>query len=188
MPSYLKKFCASAPATFPGPPGVPTRARARLDSGAGAFGWKRARAFGCRRAGLPSRWLPLAVVCGLCCVASGCRLWPCCCDRLALSLLSVACACWLVACGGLYSWPVGWMLVPLLFACAGGGCQFSPCWGAMGGVYIKLPGDYTGRIKPLPARLAVSLAACFRPLPGAVPEAAAGPVMGRRSCRLPVHL
>lgn len=58
----------------------------------------------------------------------------------------------------------------------------------MWGVYIKLLGDYTGRVKPLPARLAVSLAACFRPLPGAVPEAAAGPVMGRRSCRLPVHL
>ena len=78
--------------------------------------------------------------------------------------------------------------MPLLCACAGGGCQLAPCWGSMGGVYIKLPGGYTGRVKPLPARLAVSLAACFRPLPGAVPEAAAGPVMGRRSCRLPVHL
>lgn len=188
MPSYLKKFCASAPATFPVPPGVPTRARARLDSGAGAFGWKRARAFGCRRAGLPSRWLLLAVVCGLCCVASGCRLWPCCCDRLALALLSVACACWLVACGGLYSWPVGWRLFPCSLPVLVEAVSLRPVGGLWGGVYIKLPGDYTWRIKPLPARLAVSLAACFRPLPGAVPEAAAGPVMGRRSFRLPVHL
>ena len=112
MLSYLKKFCASAPAPFTAPPGVPTRAWARLDSGVGAFGWKRAQAFGCRRAGWPSRWPLWAVVCGLCCVAAGCRLWPCCCDRLALAPWAVACACWLVACGGLYSWPVGWRLCP----------------------------------------------------------------------------
>lgn len=64
MPSHLKKFCASAPAVFPEPPGVPTRARARFDSRMGAFGWNQARAFWCRRACWPSGWLLLAVLCG----------------------------------------------------------------------------------------------------------------------------
>lgn len=118
----------------------------------------------------------------------GCRLWPCRCDRLAPALWAVLvpAVCWLA--------PVALWLCPCLEAVP---LPCGLCWwrlsaralpGAMWGVYIKLLGDYTGRVKPLPARLAVSLAACFRPLPGAVPEAAAGPVMGRRSCRLPVHL
>lgn len=126
--------------------------------------------------------------CWLRCVLCGCRLWPCRCDRLAPALWAVLvpAVCWLA--------PVALWLCPCLEAVP---LPCGLCWwrlsaralpGAMWGVYIKLLGDYTGRVKPLPARLAVSLAACFRPLPGAVPEAAAGPVMGRRSCRLPVHL
>ena len=118
----------------------------------------------------------------------GCRLWPCRCDRLAPALWAVLvpAVCWPA--------PVALWLCPCLEAVP---LPCGLCWwrlsaralpGAMWGVYIQLSGDYTGRVKPLPARLAVSLAACFRPLPGAVPEAAAGPVMGRRSCRLPVHL
>ena len=130
----------------------------------------------------------MALCCWLRCVLCGCRLWPCRCDRLAPALWAVLvpAVCWLA--------PVALWLCPCLEAVP---LPCGLCWwrlsaralpGAMWGVYIKLLGDYTGRVKPLPARLAVSLAACFRPLPGAVPEAAAGPVMGRRSCRLPVHL
>lgn len=151
FPSHLKKFCASAPALSTDAPGVPTRTRARFDSGAGAFSWKRARAFGCRRAGWPSGWPLWAVGCGLRCrlEAGGCA--------------PAAVICWPLPCG-LWLSPAGWRPVvgcmagllaggcaPLPCAGAGGGCQFSPCWGAIGGVYIKLPGDYTGRVK-LPRR------------------------------------
>lgn len=128
-------------------------------------------------------------------------------------LWSVACAVWLLAVGcgpaaviglpwprGLWLAPAGWW--PVVGCIAGllaGGCApaLCLCWlrlsacallGGYGGRIYQAPRNYTGRVKPLPARLAVSLAVCFRPLPGAVPEAAAGPVMGRRSCRLPVHL
>lgn len=103
----------------------------------------------------------LAGCCWLCCVAVGWRLCACRCDRLALALRVVGfrpagCGLWWAV------WLACWLeALPLSCAGAGGGCQAVPCWGAIGGVYIKLPGDYTGRIKPLPARLAALLAVCF---------------------------
>ncbi len=61
--------------------------------------------------------------------------------------------------------------------------------GDYGGVYIKLPGDYTVRITPLPARLAVSPAAPFRRLHWcSVGCRMCATIVGRRSFRLPVHL
>lgn len=123
IPSHLKIFCASEPAVFTAPPGVPTARRAGPAVIVGPV------SVAARRGGpappavspvLPPPW-PVALlaccsvgllVCGLLCVAAGCRLRPCCCDLLALALWAVAFACWLVACGGLYSWPVGWRLWP----------------------------------------------------------------------------
>lgn len=174
IPSHLKKFCASAPAAFTGPPGVPTRARARL------VGIRRVRFGVAAPAGR------LACLCWLCCVAVGCcpaavigLLLPC--APLAFSCcLRPVMAPWLACCLGAVS--------P---ACAGAGwgCRAAPCWGAIGGVYIKLPGDYTGRVKLPPARLSVSLAAHFlrlrsRAWPGRVapPLLAAGSPVCRFTC------
>ena len=67
------------------------------------------------------------------------------------------------------------------------GLALAAVWGVSLTADLDVLGARLVRLGQDPA-LAVSLAACFRPLPGAVPEAAAGPVMGRRSCRLPVHL
>lgn len=103
----------------------------------------------------------VAVLVALCCAG---------CPAVAVALVvSVACA------GG---WPplLGCMAglcaggLPLLCASAGGDCQLVPCLG-IGGVYIKFPGDYTGRIKlsrrgwPSPRRsvFTASLARCRRP-------------------------
>lgn len=90
----------------------------------------------------------LAGCCWLCCVAVGWRLCACRCDRLALALRVVGfrpagcglwwavwLACWLEACR---------CPVPVLLEAV----RLCPVGGAIGGVYIKLPGDYTGRVKP----------------------------------------
>lgn len=110
------------------------------------------------------------------------------CDRLAVVLCAVSLACWLWPVVGCAAVAYGLEAVSLVGAVL---VWLSACVlvGAMGGVYIKLPGDYTGRIKPLPARLSVSPAAPFRRLHGC---RAGGwrraAIVGRRSCRLPVHL
>ncbi len=86
----------------------------------------------------------LAVGCGL-------EAVPLCCDRLAVVLCAVALACWLWPVVGCAAVAYGLEAVPLVGAVL---VRLSACAlvGAMGGVYIKLPGDYTGRVKPLPAR------------------------------------
>ena len=102
-------------------------------------------------------WLA-AVGCAVWLCAGGCAPaavigWPLPCALLAFALLAVAC-------GWLPCWPAGWRLCPCPVPVLVEAVRLCPVWG-YGGVYIKLPGDYTGRIKPLPARLASLLAACF---------------------------
>lgn len=123
-------------------------------------------------------------------VAVGFRLCPCAVigwpSLCALRLLPAGCGLW----WAVLLWPMAYGLeaVPLVGAVL---VRLSACAlvGAMGGVYIKLPGDYTGHIKPLPARLAVSPAAPFRRLHGCHAGGwRRAAIAGRRSCRLPVHL
>ena len=102
-------------------------------------------------------WLA-AVGCAVWLCAGGCAPaavigWPLPCALLAFALLAVAC-------GWLPCWPAGWRLCPCPVPVLVEAVRLCPV-GGYGGVYIKLPGDYTGRIKPLPARLASLLAACF---------------------------
>lgn len=80
--------------------------------------------------------------------------WPLPCALLAFALLAVSCC-------GLSGWPAGWRLCPCPVPVLVEAVRLCPVGGAIGGVYIKLPGNYTGRIKPLPARLAALLAVCF---------------------------
>lgn len=113
-----------------------------------------------------------AVGCAVWLLAGGCAPaavigWPLPCALLAFALLAVAC-------GGLSGWPAGWRLAAVLCRC---------CWRLSG---CALLGGYRGRIyqaprrlyrarKTLPARLAVSPAACFRRRPCAASEAVSGP-------------
>lgn len=149
----------------------------------------RARLVGIRRVrfGVAAPAGRLACLCWLCCVAVGCcpasvigLLLPCaplafsCCLRPVMGRLAGPLS------GGPFPWPVPVLVVAVMLR---------PVWGLIGGVYIKLPGDYTGRVKLPPARLSVSLAAHFLRLhslawPGRVapPLLAAGSPVCRFTC------
>ena len=128
MPSYLKKFCASAPAVFPGPPGVPTlRRRVLIRAWARLVGIRRGRFDVAAPAGR------LAGRCGLCCVAVGWRLCACRCDLLASTLCVVGFRLLAIACGGLSGWSAGCRLCPcpvLALVEAVRLCSVGGLWGA----------------------------------------------------------
>ncbi len=134
MLSYLKKFCASAPAPFTAPPGVPTRAWARL-VGSGRRHLDVAAPVG-RRAGRCGLW---SVACAVWLLAVGCGPaavigwpWPC--------------GLWLAPAGW---WPVvGCIAVLLAVGCAP---ALRLCWWRLSA--CALLGVYGGRIYQAPRRL-----------------------------------
>lgn len=181
-PSYLKKFCASAPATFTGLPGVPTRARARFDSRAGAFGWNQARAFWCRRACWPSGLPLLAVLCG-------CGLLPCFCDRLAPALCAVGFLLLPAACHGPPGWSAVWGAVSLACSGAGCGCHAAPCLGAYRGrIYQATRRLYRARKTPPGAAVRLPGGPFSSPPFSGVAGQSRPASVGRRFSRLPVYL
>lgn len=107
-------------------------------------------------------WLPLAVLC----VAVG--LWAGC----AVGWRLCRCCVWLSACCAVsLASAVACIAGLLAGSCAPALCL---CWwrlsacalsGGYGGVYIKLPGDYTVRVKPLGAAILQALAAVLHPVP-----------------------
>lgn len=182
FPSYLKKFCASAPASFTGPPGVPTQARARFDSRAGAFGWNQARAFLCLRACRPSGWPLLAVLCG-------CGLLPCRCDRLFPALCAVGFLLLPVACYMPPGWPAVWAAVSPACVGAGCGCRVAPCLGGYRGrIYQATRRLY--RARKTPPCAAVRLPGGLFSLPPFADVAGQSrpASVGRRFFRPPVYL
>ena len=96
-PSYLKIFCASAPATFPAPLEVPTRARARFDLRMGAPDRNHVRAFRWYRARRPSE--AAALVC-----AGVWRLWAGVCSSASVLLSPCPCSLWALGFGLLAVW------------------------------------------------------------------------------------
>lgn len=116
------------------------------------------------------------------------------CDRraggLCAVLLPAGCGLlWPLEAVGL--WPMAWRLCPWLVAVLVEAVSLCPGWGAIGGVYIKLPGDYTGRVKlprrggPSPRRpvFAVSMGAASE-AGGGPPSLAAAPAVCRSPWRV----
>ena len=134
MLSYLKKFCASAPAPFTAPPGVPTRAWARL-VGSGRRHLDVAAPVG-RRAGRCGLW---SVACAVWLLAVGC-------GPAAVIGLPWPRGLWLAPAGW---WPVVGRIAGLL----AGGCApaLCLCWLRLSA--CALLGGYGGRIYQAPRRL-----------------------------------